>query len=152
MISDCRQCQCNSCNDPQGYFKIQNLFSELKTEVEKANARYNLGIGDPWNLKWGNITGFIEKQKDLTQYLDKFIIVYKQEIQQAMDELQRKLETKIQEQVDLLEEDRRKIEQLINSLEEFKQELRNLVEDKAEKALKDAKDYTDSKLTWTILD
>lgn len=97
MISDSRQCQCNSCNDPQGYFKIQNLFSELKTEVEKANARYNLGIGDPWNLKWGNITGFIEKQKDLTQYLDKFI-------------------------------------------------------DKVEKALKDAKDYTDSKLTWTILD
>ena len=152
MISDLRQCQCNSCNDPQGYFKIQNLFSELKTEVEKANARYNLGISDPWNLKWGNITGFIEEQKDLTQYLDKFIIVYKQEIQQAMDELQRKLETKIQEQVDLLEEDRRKIEQLINSLEEFKQELRNLVEDKVEKALEDAKDYTDSKLTWTILD
>ena len=152
MISDSRQCQCNSCNDPQGYFKIQNLFSELKTEVEKANARYNLGISDPWNLKWGNITGFIEKQKDLTQYLDKFIILYKQEIQQAMDELQRNLEAKIQEQLNLLEEDRRKIEQLINSLEEFKQELRNLVEDKAEKALKDAKDYTDSKLTWTILD
>ena len=134
MISDSRQCQCNSCNDPQGYFKIQNLFSELKTEVEKANARYNLGIGDPWNLKWGNITGFIEEQKDLTQYLDKFIIVYKQEIQQTIDELQRRLETKIQEQVNLLEEDRRKIEQLINSLEEFKQELRSLLEDKVDKS------------------
>lgn len=134
MISDSRQCQCNSCNDPQGYFKIQNLFSELKTEVEKANARYNLGIGDQWSLKWGNITGFIEEQKDLTQYLDKFIIVYKQEIQQTMDELQRKLEAKIQEQVNLLEEDRRKIEQLINSLEEFKQELRSLVEDKVDKS------------------
>lgn len=134
MISDSRQCQCNSCNDPQGYFKIQNLFSELKTEVEKANARYNLGIGDQWSLKWGNITGFIEEQKDLTQYLDKFIIVFKQEIQQAVDELQRKLEAKIQEQVDLLEEGRRKIEQLISSLEEFKQELRSLVEDKVDKS------------------
>lgn len=74
MIVDSNQCSNNSCSSPQGYFQIKNLFNELKTEVDKANARHNLGIGDAWNIKWGNITGFIEKQTDLTQYLDTFII------------------------------------------------------------------------------
>ena len=73
MIVDSNECSNNSCSSPQGYFQIKNLFNELKTEVDKANARYNLGIGDAWNIKWGNITGFIEKQTDLTQYLDTFI-------------------------------------------------------------------------------
>lgn len=127
MLQNQQECSCNQCStDP--YFKIENCFHELVTEVQKANARYNLGIADEWNLKWGNITGFVENQKDLAQYLDSFIIVYKQEITQAINDLQDKLESKIQEQVDLLEEDRRKIEDLINSLEEFKQELRDLVE------------------------
>ena len=73
MIVDSNECSNNSCSSPQGYFQIKNLFNELKTEVDKANARHNLGIGDAWNIKWGNITGFIEKQTDLTQYLDTFI-------------------------------------------------------------------------------
>lgn len=74
MIVDSNECSSNSCSSQQGYFQIKNLFNELKTEVDKANARHNLGIGDAWNIKWGNITGFIEKQTDLTQYLDTFII------------------------------------------------------------------------------
>ena len=73
MIVDSNECSNNSCSSPQGYFQIKNLFNELKTEVDKANARQNLGIGDTWNIKWGNITGFIEKQTDLTQYLDTFV-------------------------------------------------------------------------------
>ena len=73
MIVDSNECSNNSCSSSQGYFQIKNLFNELKTEVDKANARHNLGIGDTWNIKWGNITGFIEKQTDLTQYLDTFI-------------------------------------------------------------------------------
>ena len=73
MIVDSNECSNNSCSSPQGYFQIKNLFNELKTEVDKANARHNLGIGDTWNIKWGNITGYIEKQTDLTQYLDTFI-------------------------------------------------------------------------------
>ena len=73
MIVDSNEGSNNSCSSPQGYFQIKNLFNELKTEVDKANARQNLGIGDTWNIKWGNITGFIEKQTDLTQYLDTFI-------------------------------------------------------------------------------
>ena len=112
MLQNQQECPCNQCStDP--YFKIENCFNELVTEVQKANARYNLGIADEWNLKWGNITGFVENQKDLAQYLDSFIIVYKEEITQAINDLQDKLESKIQEQVDLLEEDRRKIEDLI---------------------------------------
>ena len=133
MLQSQQECSCIQ-DSPDKYFKIKNCFNELTTEVQKANARYNLGIGDEWSLKWGNITGFIEEQTDLTKYLDKFIIVYKQEISQAMEELQDKLEATIQEQVDLLIEDRRKIEALIANLEEFKQELRNLVEDKVDKS------------------
>ena len=73
MIVDSNECSNNSCSSQQGYFQIKNLFSELKTEVDKANARQNLGIGDAWNIKWGNITGYIEKQTDLTQYVDTFV-------------------------------------------------------------------------------
>lgn len=73
MIVDSNECSNNSCSSQQGYFQIKNLFSELKTEVDKANARHNLGIGDAYNIKWGNITGYIEKQTDLTQYLDTFV-------------------------------------------------------------------------------
>lgn len=127
MIVDSNECSNNSCSSPQGYFQIKNLFNELKTEVDKANARHNLGIGDTWNIKWGNITGYIERQTDLTQYLNNFIIVYKEEINQTIEELQSKLENKIQEQVDLLEEDRQEIERLINTIDQFKQELRDLV-------------------------
>ena len=73
MIVDSNECSNNSCSSQQGYFQIKNLFSELKTEADKANARQNLGIGDAYNIKWGNITGYIEKQTDLTQYLDTFV-------------------------------------------------------------------------------
>lgn len=73
MIVDSNECSNNSCSSPQGYFQIKNLFSELKTEADKANARQNLGIGDAYNIKWGNITGYIERQTDLTQYLDTFV-------------------------------------------------------------------------------
>ena len=73
MIVDSNECSNNSCSSPYGYFQIKNLVNELKTEADKANARHNLGIGDAWNIKWGNITGYIERQTDLTQYLDTFV-------------------------------------------------------------------------------
>jgi hypothetical protein len=34
-----------SCPDKTGFFKVDNLFSELKTEYDKLVARTNLGIG-----------------------------------------------------------------------------------------------------------
>lgn len=134
MLTNSSGCQCNSCSGPEKYFKIKNYFSELKTEVEKANARLNLGIGDAWNLKWGNITGFIENQTDLTQYLDKFIQVFKQDITQAINDLQTELEQKIQEQIDLLEEDRKTVEALIQQLVDFKEEINQAVKDKVDRS------------------
>lgn len=67
--SDCSQ---GNCFTQQKYFEIAKNFKELTTEVQKAQARHNLGIGDEWSLKWGNIKGFIEEQKDLTQYLNNY--------------------------------------------------------------------------------
>ena len=90
MLQNQQECPCNQCStDP--YFKIENCFNELVTEVQKANARYNLGIADEWNLKWGNIKEFIEEQKDLTEYLDKYIQVYKQ----ALNEINNTVKSKV---------------------------------------------------------
>lgn len=44
---------------------------EYRTELEKAKVRKNLGIGDEYNLQWGNIGGFIEQQKDLINYVEQ---------------------------------------------------------------------------------
>ena len=43
---------------------------EYRTELEKAKVRKNLGIADDVNLQWGNISGFVEDQKDLIQYVE----------------------------------------------------------------------------------
>lgn len=42
-----------------------NYLGEYRTELEKAKVRKNLGILDSQVLKWGNISGYIEKQEDL---------------------------------------------------------------------------------------
>ena len=72
MFQNNSDCSCNSCSTQQKYFEIAKNFKELTTEVQKAQARRNLGISDEYSLKWGNIKGFIEKQKDLTQYLNNY--------------------------------------------------------------------------------
>lgn len=133
MIVDSKNCNQNICSNSD-YFRISNLFNELKTEIDKANARYNLGIDDNLQLKWGNITGYIENQKDLTEYINNFIIIYKSKIQEDFEYLKKQLENKIQSEVNLIEEDRLRIEALINYLKEFQQELRNLVKDKVDKS------------------
>lgn len=68
-----------------------NYLGEYRTELEKAKVRKNLGILDSQVLKWGNISGYIEKQEDLVQYVESKWN-YKTElnsdiknIQQAMD-------------------------------------------------------------------
>lgn len=48
-----------------------NYLGEYRTELEKAKVRKNLGIGDEYSLQWGNIEGFIEQQKDLTDYVEQ---------------------------------------------------------------------------------
>ena len=47
-----------------------NYLGEFRTALEKAKARRNLGIGDEYTLTWGNITGHIEDNRDLTQFIE----------------------------------------------------------------------------------
>ena len=47
-----------------------NYLGEFRTQLEKAKARKNLGIGDEFSLTWGNITGHIEDNKDLTTFIE----------------------------------------------------------------------------------
>ena len=65
--------------DEKGYFLTENLFSELVSNYQRAKARFNLGIGEEYALKWGNITGEISSQIDLTKYLTQEIVRYSEE-------------------------------------------------------------------------
>ena len=47
-----------------------NYLGEFRTALEKAKARRNLGIGDEYTLTWGNITGHIEDNRDLTTFIE----------------------------------------------------------------------------------
>ena len=48
-----------------------NYLGEYRTQLEKAKVRKNLGIADEQSLLWGNISGTIEAQKDLVQYIEQ---------------------------------------------------------------------------------
>ena len=47
-----------------------NYLSEFRTQLEKAKARRNLGIGDEYTLSWGNIQGHIEDNTDLVNFIE----------------------------------------------------------------------------------
>ena len=47
-----------------------NYLGEFRTQLEKAKARRNLGIGDEYTLSWGNITGHIEDNTDLIKFIE----------------------------------------------------------------------------------
>ena len=47
-----------------------NYLGEFRTQLEKAKARKNLGIGDEFLLTWGNITGHVEDNKDLITFIE----------------------------------------------------------------------------------
>lgn len=47
-----------------------NYLGEFRTQLEKAKARRNLGIGDEYTLSWGNITGHIEDNTDLIGFIE----------------------------------------------------------------------------------
>ncbi len=46
-----------------------NYLSEFRTQIEKAQARKNLGIPDEMQMKWGGMGGHIEEQDDLVYYV-----------------------------------------------------------------------------------
>lgn len=58
------------CKDSNGYFLLDNLFSELTDEYQRTLARINLGIADEYSLTWGNIKGNLSKQSDLYEYIN----------------------------------------------------------------------------------
>lgn len=47
-----------------------NYLGEFQTQLEKAKARRNLGIGDEYTLSWGNITGHIEDNTNLVEFIE----------------------------------------------------------------------------------
>ncbi len=75
----------NTINYTDGNFKLANLFSELLTEYQKKVARENLGIADAYVLKWGNITGNLGEQSDLSDYLDEQYTATKNYLEKHID-------------------------------------------------------------------
>lgn len=61
------------CPSKTGFFKIDNLFSELLTEAQKHVARNNLGIPDEDFLYFKNIKGFPEDNPELMDSLNDLI-------------------------------------------------------------------------------
>ena len=89
-----RECSHGSnikCTDKSGYFSVDNLFGELKTEYDKQVARANLGIGNSLLLKWGNILGNLANQTDLVKFITEQITISNDslynEIMQKIDDL-----------------------------------------------------------------
>ena len=71
-----------------------NYLGEFRTQLEKAKARRNLGIGDEYTLSWGNITGHIEDNAGLVKFIEdqwkyKYVSPYIQQeiknVKQALD-------------------------------------------------------------------
>lgn len=123
------QCGCTNCNENEKYLQIKNHLSEFNTELAKAEARLNLGIPDQWNLKWGNITGFIENQTDLTEYLDNYIDVFKETIWESFDNLKKELLVLINDQLQLVEDTRQIVLGLIGRFEQLEEDIKELFND-----------------------
>lgn len=57
------------CSDK--YFSVENLFSELTDDYQRAIIRQNLGILGSQSIVWGNIEGNLSNQKDLYTFIQK---------------------------------------------------------------------------------
>lgn len=55
--------------DPTGFFRVENLFSELIDNYQRNIARQNLGIADAYSQIWGNLSGNLSDQTDLYNVL-----------------------------------------------------------------------------------
>ena len=61
------------CPSKTGFFKIDNLFSELLTEAQKHIARENLGIPEEDFLYFKNIKGYPEDNPELMDSLNDLV-------------------------------------------------------------------------------
>ena len=55
--------------DGRQFFKVDSLFAELTDEYQRYQARYHLGIAESYAMIWGNLSGNITDQLDLTTYI-----------------------------------------------------------------------------------
>lgn len=115
-------CGCNDRFRGDVYLKVKNYLSEFTTEVAKSQARFNLGIPDKWTLKWGNISGYIEEQEDLLEFLNKFLEDDRQTILQQFNELREELQRSINLLAERVEDSRQELDRLMQSFETFKDE------------------------------
>lgn len=59
--------------NPDGSFVLKNLFSELVNEYQRSIARKNLGIADNQSLIWGAISGNLQSQTDLVNWVNALL-------------------------------------------------------------------------------
>lgn len=69
------------------FLKVSNFLCEFRTEVDKARARFNLGIPDEYNFNWGNIKGTVTDQQDLVNVLNQQKNDYTAKYQDALSRI-----------------------------------------------------------------
>lgn len=143
LVSD----KCEGVSSIDTYFKVKNLFKELVSEYDKAQARFNLGISDTYTMKWGNIQGVIEEQKDLADYFIKSTNKQKEEILAYFKDLEANLDNIIQEKINDLtleaDEIKRSIDTINSAIDELQEQI-NTLSDNTQNSL-------DKKLEWKQL-
>ena len=100
-----------------------NYLSEFRTEIEKAQARRNLGIADETTMKWGSMSGYVEEQRDLIEYMElkwKYTTDLSEDITtvaQALDYIM-ELITTYTNQNDELDKVKEHISEIVTSIED----------------------------------
>lgn len=110
-------------SDPIPLLKNKYL-GEYRTALEKAKVRKNLGIADSVVQKWGNITGFIEEQTDLIDYI-KFQQEYKTELSEEVTNVKQALDYAL-EFVTNFKSDSESLDQIQQSISSINEDIRKL--------------------------
>lgn len=69
------------------FLRVTNFLGEFRTEVDKARARFNLGIPDEYNFNWGNIKGSVTDQPDLVNVFTQQKNDYTEKYQDALSRI-----------------------------------------------------------------
>lgn len=69
------------------FLRVSNFLGEFRTEVDKARARFNLGIPDEYNFNWGNIKGTVTDQPDLVNVFTQQKNDYTEKYQDALSRI-----------------------------------------------------------------
>lgn len=110
-------------SDPIPLLKDKYL-GEYRTALEKAKVRKNLGIADSVVQKWGNITGFIEEQTDLIDYIN-FQQEYKTELSEEVTNVKQALDYAL-EFVTNFKSDSESLDQIQQSISSINESIKKL--------------------------